>query len=90
MHLAEQTVQRLGRVFVEVARRFVREEQGRAHDEGAGHGDTLLLAAGQHAWPVRHPLTETHALAATPWRAAASRPERGARCASASRRFRSR
>ncbi len=49
VHLAKQIVQRVGGVLVEVAGGLVGEEQRRGHDQRPRDGDTLLLAAGQHA-----------------------------------------
>ena len=60
VHLAQQLVQRVGGAFVEIAGRFVREQQRRLHHQRARHGDPLLFAARQHARPVRQPLAETH------------------------------
>jgi hypothetical protein len=45
VHRAQQGVQRVGGVFVQVARRLVRQQQRGVHDERAGDGDTLLLAS---------------------------------------------
>ena len=43
---------------IEVARGLVADEQGRAVDHGAGHGDALLLAAGELVREVVHALGE--------------------------------
>ena len=45
VELAEQFEYFGGRLAVEVSRRFVGQQQGRARDQRPGHGDTLLLAA---------------------------------------------
>ena len=59
MHLAQQRVQRVGGLLVEVAGRLVGQQQRRPHDQRPRHRDPLLLAARQHARPVRQPLAET-------------------------------
>ena len=61
MHLPQERVQRVGRLLVEVSSRLVGQQDRRAHDEGARHGDTLLLAARQHPRFVREPLFEADA-----------------------------
>jgi hypothetical protein len=38
-------MQRVGGCFVEIARRFVRQQQRRFHDQRARDGDALLLAS---------------------------------------------
>lgn len=45
---------------VEAARRLVGQHYGRAVDEGAGYGHSLLLAAGQFAGLVRGAVGKTH------------------------------
>ena len=69
-HLAQQNVQRIGGVLVEVAGRLVGQQERRLHDQRPRNRDALLLAARQHARPVRQALAEADALAAAPWRAA--------------------
>jgi len=46
--------------LVEVAGRLVGEHDGRVSHQGSGDRDALLLAAGQLAGPVRHPVAEAH------------------------------
>ena len=50
--LAQQPQHLRARGAVEVAGRLVREHDGRTGDEGAGDGDTLLLATRKLRWPV--------------------------------------
>ena len=45
MHLAQQIVQRVGGVLVEIAGRLVGKEQRRTHHQRPCHRDPLLLAA---------------------------------------------
>ena len=61
VHVAQQAVQRLGGLLVEIAGRLVGQKDGGPHDEGARHGHPLLFAARQHAGTVRQPLAETDA-----------------------------
>ena len=75
VHLAQQRVQRVGGLLVEIAGRFVGEEDRRLHDERARHRDALLLAARQHAGPVR----ETLAQADPPQQRLGARPRLGDR-----------
>jgi hypothetical protein len=42
---------------IEVARRFVGEDDGRVVYQRAGNSDALLLAARELAWDVIHPIT---------------------------------
>jgi hypothetical protein len=44
---------------IEVAGRFVRENDDRIIDNGAGDSDPLLLAAGKLAWKMEHALFES-------------------------------
>ena len=88
--LAQELMQRLRRVLVEVAGRLVGEQQRRPHDQCPRHGDTLLLSARQHARPVAQPLTQPHAsqeVGGTLLRLLTRTPSQ---CASASRRSRRR
>ena len=61
VHLAQELVQRLGRVLVQVAGRLVGDQQRRRHRQGARHRHALLLATRQHAGHVREPVGETDA-----------------------------
>ncbi len=62
VHLLQQFVQRLGGVLVQIARRLVGQQERRPHDERAGNGDALLLAARQHPGPVLQPLGQPDTL----------------------------
>jgi hypothetical protein len=62
VHLAQEAMERIGGLLVEVARRLVGEQDGRLHDERAGHRHALLFASGQHAGTVFQPLAEADAL----------------------------
>ena len=55
VHVAQQALQRLGGLLVEIAGRLVGQQNGWPHDQGARHRHPLLLAARQHAGPVRQP-----------------------------------
>ncbi len=61
VEVEEQLHHRPGRLRVETARRLVREQQLRTHDEGAGKRDALLLAAGKVLGIVVQPLAQAHA-----------------------------
>src|ERR1700757_4231600 len=52
----------LAELQVERAERLVEQQHARAHDQGPGPGHALLLAAGQHAGPVRLPAGHLHQL----------------------------
>jgi len=52
----------IGRSGIEVAGRFVRQEQRRLIDQGAGNGDTLLLATGHLLRMVVHTMAQTDQL----------------------------
>ena len=58
----EQAFHGSGRIGVEIARRFVHEEQSRTVDEGPGHGDPLLFAPGQLHRVVGGPVRQPHAV----------------------------
>ena len=62
VHLAQEIVQRLGGVLVEIAGRLVGEEQRRAHHQRPRDRDALLFAARQHARPVLQPPGQPDAL----------------------------
>ena len=47
---------------VQVARRFIREDERRMCRDGASHGHTLLLAAGHLVWTVVHTGRKAHTL----------------------------
>ena len=51
VHLGKQLHEALGLVVVEIAGRLIGQQQGGAVDDGAGDGDTLLLAAGKLGGP---------------------------------------
>jgi putative ABC transport system ATP-binding protein len=44
VHVAQQLMERIGGPFVEVAGWLIGEQQGRLHDQRAGHCHALLLA----------------------------------------------
>ena len=45
---------------VEIAGRFIGEEDGRIVDKCPGYGDSLLLSAGEFGWLVVHPFGKPH------------------------------
>ncbi len=62
MHLAQQLVQRISGLLVEIAGRLVGQQHRRTHDERPGHRDALLLATRQHARAVRQPVAQPDTL----------------------------
>src|SRR5690606_41659207 len=68
VELEEQVFDAVARVVVEVARRLVGEEDGRAADERAGDGDALLLAAGELRRVVVEAVAEADAVEERPAR----------------------
>ncbi len=72
----DQVPQLPARLRVEARRRLVEHEQVRIANEGAGHGEALLLAAGQFTYPrgrffvQRHPADDLVRLQAAPVKAA--------------------
>ena len=61
MHVAQQGVQGVGGLLVEVARRLVGQQHRRAHDQRARDRNPLLLPARQHPGPMREPFAEPDA-----------------------------
>ena len=61
MHVAQQGVQGVGGLLVEVARGLVGQQHRGAHDQRARDGNPLLLPAREHPGPVREPFTEPDA-----------------------------
>src|ERR1700690_2126696 len=60
---ASEEIQDLGaRMAVEIAGRFVGQDQGGLGDDGAGDADSLLLPAGELRWFVAHSIAETQTL----------------------------
>ena len=59
VHLTDELVERFTRLLVEIAGGLVGEQHRRARGQGAGDGDPLLLAAGEHCRPVVAPLAQT-------------------------------
>ena len=60
MHGPEERVERIAGRLIEVAGRFVGQDEGRRHHERACHGDPLLLAARQHSRPMIEPFAKAH------------------------------
>src|SRR3954453_5656479 len=61
VHLAEERMECVRRVLVEVPRGLVGEEQRWFHHQGAGDRDQLLLAARQHPGAMLQSRLETDA-----------------------------
>jgi hypothetical protein len=61
VHLAEQRVQGIGRVFIQVPSGLIREQEQRLHDERPRDRNALLLAARQHPWAMRETSTQADA-----------------------------
>ena len=67
-HSAVQQVKdQVAGAAVEIAGRFVGQQQGRLHDQGPGQGGPLLFAAGQFRDPVVAAMAEFHPGPAVPW-----------------------
>ena len=59
--IVQQEMQRIRGGLVQVAGRFIRQQQRRLHHQRARHRDPLLFAARHHAGPVVEPLAEPDA-----------------------------